>query len=99
MKAILTAVLIFMVALVAVAQDRMSYGIEVDPQLSPGISYRGGANFSIPLRGKLVSIGVLTWNFNIISANIIRLDYTCKPAVKRYMSPKMQRRQYWVRFS
>lgn len=35
------------------AQERMAYGIEVAPQLSPGISYRAGANLSIPLRGKL----------------------------------------------
>jgi len=35
------------------AQERMTYGIEVAPQLSPGISYRAGANLSIPLRGKL----------------------------------------------
>lgn len=35
------------------AQERMAYGIEVAPQLSLGISYRAGANLSIPLRGKL----------------------------------------------
>lgn len=35
------------------AQERMAFGIEVAPQLSPGISYRAGANLSIPLRGKL----------------------------------------------
>ncbi len=35
------------------AGERMAYGIEVAPQLSPGISYRAGANFSIPLKGKL----------------------------------------------
>ncbi len=35
------------------AQQRIAYGIEVAPQLSPGISYRVGANLSIPLHGKL----------------------------------------------
>ncbi len=35
------------------AQERIAYGIEVSPQLSPGISYRVGANLSIPLKGKL----------------------------------------------
>lgn len=35
------------------AQERIAYGIEVAPQLSPGISYRTGANLSISLRGKL----------------------------------------------
>lgn len=53
MKAILTAVMMYMIALAAVAQERMSFGIEVAPQLSPGISYRAGANLSIPLKGKL----------------------------------------------
>lgn len=53
MRAIHTTLFIFLFSIVADAQNHLSYGIEVAPQLSPGISYRAGANFSIPLRGKL----------------------------------------------
>lgn len=53
MKVIFTTILMFLLTLVAVAQNHLSYGIEVAPQLSPGISYRAGCNLSIPLRGKL----------------------------------------------
>lgn len=53
MKANLTTVIMLLLSLAAVAQSRVSYGIEVAPQLSTGISYRAGANLSIPLRGKL----------------------------------------------
>lgn len=35
------------------AQEGPAFDIEVAPQFSPGISYRAGANLSIPLRGKL----------------------------------------------
>lgn len=53
MKTILTTILMLLLAHLACAQNRVQYGIEVAPQLSPGISYRTGANLSIPLRGKL----------------------------------------------
>ena len=53
MKAILTTISMLLLAIVAVAQNRMSYGIELATQLSPGISYRAGASLSIPLHGKL----------------------------------------------
>lgn len=53
MRTVLITLFIFLFSIAAGAQNHLSYGIEVAPQLSPGISYRGGANFSIPLRGKL----------------------------------------------
>ncbi|MCM1451507.1 MAG: PorT family protein [Clostridium sp.] len=53
MKAIITAMLMILGALAAAAQNGVACGIEAAPQLSPGISYRAGANLSIPLRGKL----------------------------------------------
>lgn len=37
----------------ASAQDGPALGIELAPQFSPGVSFRAGANLSIPLRGKL----------------------------------------------
>ena len=51
------------------AQERMAYGIEVAPQLSPGISYRAGANLSVPLRGKLsIAPGLFLTMYNRTSS-------------------------------
>ncbi len=48
------AIIIAIVAFLPVAaQDGPALDIEFAPQLSPGVSYRAGANLSIPLRGKL----------------------------------------------
>lgn len=47
------------------AQEHLAYSIEVAPQLSPGISYRVGANLSIPIRGKLsIDPGLFLTMFN-----------------------------------
>jgi hypothetical protein len=50
---IATVILSIAEASSAYSQERATCGFEVAPQLSPGISYRTGANLSIPLRGKL----------------------------------------------
>lgn len=52
-RIIAVIILVIAVFLPVSAQERMAYSIEVAPQLSLGISYRAGANLSIPLRGKL----------------------------------------------
>lgn len=57
------------------AQERMAYGIEVAPQLSPGISYRAGANLSIPLRGKLsIDPGLFLTMYNRTSSGESKKD-------------------------
>lgn len=68
-------ILAIMAFLPVSARERVGYGVEVAPQLSPGISYRVGAGLSIPLRGKLsIDPGLYLTMYNRTSSGESRKD-------------------------